>query len=83
MVHYHPDYEPNEQALNDKKAKRRHAKLIGGEQETGSNTAVAITADDIQEQSEAYDQNGDAVRMPLLCLITIAQILSGHGKLHY
>ncbi|KAI8055872.1 CBF/Mak21 family-domain-containing protein [Syncephalis plumigaleata] len=81
MLHYHPDYKPDEQTLNDKKGKRRHAKLIGGEQATDASNATSATGvNDIQGQSETHDQNGDAVRMPLLCLITIAQILSGHGE---
>ncbi|RKP25972.1 CBF/Mak21 family-domain-containing protein [Syncephalis pseudoplumigaleata] len=75
MLRYHPDYEPEQPTIGDKKAKRRHAKLIGGDQETG--TAATGEA---EEQYAVKGQDGDAVRMPLLCLITIAQVLSGHGE---
>ncbi|RKP09789.1 nucleolar complex-associated protein-domain-containing protein [Thamnocephalis sphaerospora] len=65
MQVYHPDYKPDEKTLAERKNKRRNAKLQGGEMET--------------EEGEDEIQ-GDKVRMPLLCLITSAQILSGHGE---
>jgi nucleolar complex protein 3 len=67
MQSYHPDYQPSAQEIIERRNKQRHVKLKGGE-------AEEVTETDIQ---------GDKVRMPLLCVITAAQILSGQGKFYH